>query len=55
VLVISEVTDPPFLNSHLPDLHIELKLLQQKNKGEQSVDKLFRTKSKLKAASRMAL
>ena len=53
VLIISEITNPPFLDSHLPDLHVEVKIVSPKSPREQSMEKLMRSKTKLKAVSRL--
>ena len=51
MLIVSEVTEPPFLGTHLPDLFVELKVVPGKTSKEQSVDKLIRSKSRLKNTS----
>lgn len=48
VLVVSEVTDPPFLGTRLPDLFVQVKVVTQKATKEVSLDKLLRrSKSKM--------
>ena len=54
VVIISEVTDPPFLDGRLPDLYVELRVVVPKTSREQSMDKLLRSKSRLKAVSRIS-
>ena len=48
ILRIIEVTDPPYLGSRLPDFHVEVKVVPQKAGKEVSLEKLMRSKSKLK-------
>lgn len=48
VLIVSEVTDPPFLGTRLPDLFVQVKVVTQKATKEVSLDKLLRrSKSKM--------
>ncbi len=54
MVIISEVTDPPFLDGRLPDLYVELRVVVPKTSREQSMDKLLRSKSRLKAVSRIS-
>ena len=48
VLIVSEVTDPPFLGTRVPDLFVQVKVVSQKATKEVSLDKLLRrSKSKM--------
>ena len=51
MLKVCEVTDPPFLERRLPELHIELRVVsggQAAVSKDVSLEKLLRTKTKLK-------
>lgn len=48
VLIISDVTDPPYQGSRLPDLFLQVRVMPQKATKEVSLDRLLRSKSKLK-------
>ena len=55
VLIISEVTQPPFLSQRLEDLYVELTVVSQKvsahKPGEASIEKLLQSSRKGKGSS----
>lgn len=52
-LIVSEVTDPPFLGTRLPDLFIQVKVVTQKATKEVSLEKLLlRSKTQLKLSKK---
>ena len=52
MLVVTEVTDPPFLDSHLENLYIEVNVVSQKSNAhkpsEVSIENLLRSSSSRK-------
>ncbi len=53
-MIVSEATYPPFLDGRLPDLYVELRVVAPKTSREQSMDKLLKSKSRLKVLSRVS-
>ncbi len=49
VLMVTEVTDPPFLGEKLPPLYVQVNVVaRQKTPRHVSVEKLLRTKTQMK-------
>lgn len=60
MLIVTEVTEPLFLDSRLPPLYVELTVVSPKTSKERSLEKLIKSKlmkskSKPKITSRNAL